>query len=51
MHDCFFEEVMHDLSLLYSANMSSTNDLPVARTDIRRGEKTETSSKLKLSTW
>jgi len=26
-------------------------NLPVARTDIQRGEKTESSSKLKLSTW
>jgi hypothetical protein len=50
MHD-FFEEVMHDLLLLYYGNMSSTNALPVARTDIQRGEKTESSSKLKLSTW
>ena len=36
---------------IYSANMSSTNALQVARTDIQSGEKTESLSKLKLSTW
>ena len=36
---------------IYSANMSSTNALQVARTDIQSGEKTESLSKLKWSTW